>query len=138
MKRLRRAQGGESREQGLRGGVRRTTFALLEKLESRVLLSGETGSASVGGAERIPLGIHLELNRDWSRSFMFVDAMKSARQFGTPNAPWDEAAKVGPDGWPIEDFGAVIITMVPPASPVQDFPDISGTYHLTAKGKAVV
>ena len=67
---------------------------------------------------------------------MFVDAMKSARAFGSPDAPWDEAATVGKDGWPTGDFGAVILTLGTPDLSQQDFPPIDGTYHLTATGKA--
>src|SRR4051812_28162789 len=103
------------RRRGLRQAGRGATFALVEQLESRVFLSGTA------------LGVHLEGNRDWSRSFMFVDAMKSAREFGSASAPWDGNATLGPDGWPTGDFGAVIITMLQTAGATEPLPDISGT-----------
>ena len=57
-----------------------------------------------------PLGVNLESIDDNSRSMMFADCMKAARRFGSPDAPWDEKAAVGPDGWPTGDAGVVVMT----------------------------
>src|ERR1035437_9522245 len=102
---LMRLQRGASRR---RVGQRIPLF--LEPLEPRVLLTAAT-----------PLGVHIEANKDWSRSFMFVDAMKSCRQFGSASAPWDGSAPVDADGWPTTDFGAVVITLIAPPLAIQDF-----------------
>ncbi|MCL2661545.1 MAG: hypothetical protein FWD64_13645 [Acidobacteriaceae bacterium] len=107
------------------GRTHRHYCAFLEQLEPRALLSTAT-----------PLGVNIEGVYDWQRSFMFVDAMKSARAFGSPDTPWDESAAVGPDGWPTGDFGCVILTVNTPDLSQQDFPSIAGTYHLSAVGKA--
>ena len=49
---------------------------------------------------------------------------------GYPNTPWDGNATFDPlTGWPISDFGMILIT-----NPV----DVSGTYLLNALGNAHV
>jgi len=70
-------------------------------------------SADFPRPEHPQLGVNLECLLDYSKSMMFVDAMKAARRFGSPDAPWDEKAPVGPDGWPTGDAGAVVMTDVP-------------------------
>ena len=60
-----------------------------------------------------PLGVNLEAVNDYARSMMFVDAMKSARKFGSPDAPWDGNATVDADGWPTQDAGTVVMASVP-------------------------
>lgn len=65
---------------------------------------------------------------------MFVDAMKSARHFGTVATPWDEAAPVDANGWPTGDAGACIITVGDNTVPGQAVVDISGTYKFSATG----
>ncbi len=64
---------------------------------------------------------------------MFVDAMKSARPFGSPNTPWDMNAALDASGWPTNDAGLVMVggSSDPPI-------DISGTYHLSFNGSATV
>ena len=106
-----------------RGSTRRIQ---LENLESRVLLTGA------------PVGINLEAVNDWSRSFMFVDAMKSARQFGSVNTPWDEAAPVDANGWPTGDAGACIITVGDNTVPGQAVASIDGTYKFSATGNVTI
>jgi len=76
-----------------------------------------------------PLGVNLELVSDFSRSIMFADAMKSARHWGSVNAPWDEAASVDADGWPTGDAGVVVLV---------EIPIIEGTYKLSFTGTANV
>jgi hypothetical protein len=36
----------------------------------------------------VPMGINLEIQRDWSRSQVFVDAIKTARAFAPVATPW--------------------------------------------------
>ncbi len=60
-----------------------------------------------------PLGVNLEFVNDYARSMVFVDAMKSARKFGSPDAPWDENAPLGADGWPTGDAGVVVMADTP-------------------------
>ena len=76
-----------------------------------------------------PLGVNLEGVSDWARSKTFADAMKSARAFGSVNAPWDGAAQVDANGWPTIDFGVIAIA---------DVPHIAGTYKLVFTGQAKV
>jgi hypothetical protein len=63
--------------------------------------------------EHPPLGINLEGVSDYARSMMFVDAIKSARKFGSPDSPWDEKAPLDADGWPTTDAGTVVIADTP-------------------------
>ncbi len=63
--------------------------------------------------EKPPLGVNLEFVSDAARSMVFVDAMKSARKFGSADSPWDERATVGADGWPTGDSGVVVMANTP-------------------------
>src|SRR6185312_3428581 len=53
---------------------------------------------------------------------------------GSPNSPWDGAAPVDANGWPTQDAGACVITLPSQYSPVQQRPQIAGTYHFSATG----
>jgi hypothetical protein len=112
------------RETRLRRSGRRRL--MLEHLESRLFQSGT------------PIGVNLEEIKDWSRSFMFVDAMKSARKFGSATTPWDETAPVDANGWPIGDSGTCVITLGGPTVAGQSEPRIDGTYAFSATGKVTV
>jgi len=59
-------------------------------------------------SDRAPLGVNLESVEDWVRLMPFVDVMKSSRPWGTPDAPWDEAAPKDAQGWPTADAGVVV------------------------------
>ncbi len=72
------------------------------------------------------LGINLEGLRDYDRSFMFIDAMKTCRKFGTVQMPYDEKAQVDANGWPTGDAGTLVIT---------DAKNINGVYHFFATGQ---
>jgi hypothetical protein len=61
-----------------------------------------------------------------------VDLVHQARRFGSPEAPWDEAALLGDDGWPVGDFGLFLATRQAETS---HFP---GTYRVRFHGKATV
>lgn len=99
---------------------------MLEHLESRLFQSGT------------PIGVNLEEIKDWSRSFMFVDAMKSARQFGSAAAPWDQSATLDANGWPTGDAGTCVITLGGATIPGQSEPRIDGTYAFSATGQVTV
>lgn len=75
------------------------------------------------------LGVNLEEVCDYARAAMFVDAMKSARAFGSADAPWDEKAELDANGWPKTDAGSCVIT---------DLPNAAGTYHFSCKGRTTV
>jgi hypothetical protein len=95
----------------------------LQELEPRLLLT------------TAPLGVNLEAVADFSRSYMFADAMKAARHFGTTASPWDEAAPVDEHGWPVGDAGVTVL-MIESPGPVPIH--IDGTYHLSATGRVNV
>jgi hypothetical protein len=95
------------------------------------LLFAATSSPAQSAA--MPLGVNLEGVSDAQRCLMFVDAVRSARPFGSADAPWDQSAPLDANGWPTSDAGVVIMngSSDPPI-------DISGTYHLSFNGTAVV
>lgn len=76
-----------------------------------------------------PLGVGLEGLSDWAQARMFVDAMKTARGFGSPDRPWEGSVPVDANGWPTQDFGAVVMTAAQ---------HIEGTYKLSFDGEADV
>jgi Carbohydrate binding module (family 6) len=76
----------------------------------------EPASLAPASPAHPPLGVNLESVNDYARSMMFVDAMKSARKFGSPDAPWDGNATVDANGWPTGDAGTVVMASVPAES----------------------
>lgn len=88
---------------------------LLQTVQSQGLLGGNVGGVG-----------------DSDRTHSFVDLMKQARQFGSANTPWDEAATVGSDGWPIGDFGVILMTDQSPVT------GIAGVYKFSFTGQATV
>ena len=78
------------------------------------------------------LGANLQPIRDWSFTPVYVDLMHQARKFGSPIAPWDEAAALGADGWPVGDFGVVLLTGA------SKYSGNAGTYKLSFRGQAEV
>ncbi len=78
------------------------------------------------------LGANLQPIRDWSFTPVFVDLMHQARKFGSPVAPWDESAQLGNDGWPVGDFGVVLMTGA------SKYSGNAGTYRLAFRGRAKV
>jgi hypothetical protein len=75
------------------------------------------------------MGINLEFVLDYARSEVFVDCIKSARTFGSADAPWDEKAPVDKDGWPTGDAGTVVMA---------DTPVPIGQYLFTCNGRCTV
>ena len=78
------------------------------------------------------LGGNLNESTDWDHTHPFVDLMKQARLFGSVNAPWDETAVLGSDGWPVGDFGVTLMTDQSAVS------GISGVYKFSFTGQATV
>ena len=85
---------------------------------------------SLGGEHR--LGVNLPPVHSWSNTPMYVDMIRQARRFGSPDAPWDEKALLGEDGWPTGDFGIFVMSSQAGLSTV------GGTYTLRFRGQARV
>jgi hypothetical protein len=81
----------------------------------------------VGRRDEPFLGINIETPRDYERQFMFIDAMKTSRRFGSVTKPYDTKATLNPDGTPVGDAGAMVITEVR---------NINGVYKFSATGRA--
>ena len=77
------------------------------------------------------MGINLYGPCDYCGDYMFADAMKGARHWGSTSTPWDLSATVDSNGWPTQDAGVVIIT--PPSGT-----SVDGTYKLIFTGQATV
>lgn len=75
------------------------------------------------------LGVNVEQLRDYSRSMMFIDAMKTARKFGSAAKPWTGTVPLDENGWPTTDAGAVVMT---------EALDAGGVYALSFTGRADV
>lgn len=79
-----------------------------------------------------PRGVNLAPVSDYAQTPVFVNLLEQARRFGTPQAPWDEKALLGADGWPVGDFGVVL--MVGQAR----VPETPGSYAVSFTGQARV
>jgi hypothetical protein len=78
------------------------------------------------------LGANLPAVYDWTRTPMFVDLINQARRFGQPSTPWDENATLGADGWPVGDFGVVLM------SGQEGVSGNDGVYKVSFDGQATV
>ncbi len=94
-------------------------------------LLGCSGGTVDYGQTGKELGVNLEGVSDWGRSWMFADAMKHARKWGSVFTPWDELSPVDAQGWPTRDAAIVVMAGEIPA-------DIAGTYKLSFLGNAQV
>jgi len=83
-------------------------------------------------ATRTEVGVNLPGISDWSSTPVYVDLVRQGRRFGTPDTPWDEAATLGADGWPIGDFGILLMTGQSRVS------GTGGTYRVSFRGRATV
>lgn len=103
-------------------------------------LSASASAALLATADRAPLGVNLEGLADWSRLQPFVDLMKSARPWGTVNAPWDEAAAVDALGRPTGDAAVMInVRTAEPGDEGKPYTYIKpGVYRLRFVGRATV
>jgi hypothetical protein len=97
-------------------------------------------AALLATADRAPLGVNLEGVADWSRLQPFVDLMKSARPWGTVDAPWDEAAAVDARGWPTGDAAVMVnVRTAEPGDEGKPYTTITpGVYRLQFAGRAAV
>lgn len=84
------------------------------------------------GEDPAMMGIGVDGVEDWSRLYLFADAMKQSRGWGSPRTPWDLAAPIDANGWPTGDAGVVVLAAA------QGIPGngIAGTYHLSYTGRA--
>ena len=97
-------------------------------------------AALLATADRAPLGVNVEGVADWSRLQPFVDLMKSARPWGTVDAPWDEAAAVDARGWPTGDAAVMVnVRTGEPGDEGKPYTTITpGVYRLRFVGRATV
>ena len=98
--------------------------------EQKVAAAKDTPSTRpappVGEWKRPILGVNLESLKDYERQFMFIDAMKTSRTWGTPDKPYDAKGPMGPDGWPSGDFGTCVLT---------EQKNVNGIYKFSATGR---
>lgn len=89
-------------------------------------------AATQSSASATHLGANLPAISDWSSTPVYVDLMKQARKFGSADAPWDEKAALAGDGWPIGDFGVVLMVGA------SKYTGNAGTYKVSFTGRAKV
>ena len=82
------------------------------------------------------VGINVGGVVDYAVESYFVDAMKQARAWGPPSAPWEGGAPVDAHGWPTTDAGLLALCCV--SDPVTDTTLLGGTYKLKFTGQADV
>ncbi len=105
------------------------------------LLAALTGFSSLAHGQAPPdtqavdIGINVGGVNDFAVQSFFVDAMRQSRHWGSAGTPWDEAAAVDAQGWPIQDAGSVISCCIGDAA---GHSIIAGTYHLSFQGRADV
>ncbi len=80
----------------------------------------------------VAIGANLQGINDYSRTNAFVNLIHQARRYGSPDQPWDEKAILGDDGWPVGDFGVVLMTRQKNNS------GITGIYKIGFIGRAKV
>lgn len=99
---------------------------------ARAAPAAEGREVSTPVARARAIGANLPVIADWSATPVYADLVRQARHFGSPDAPWDEAAVLGPDGWPVGDFGVFLMTGQ------SGLAGTAGTYHVAFDGEAVV
>ena len=82
------------------------------------------------------VGINVGGVVDYAVESFFVDAMKQARAWGPPSAPWEGGAPVDAHGWPTTDAGLLALCCI--SDPVSNVTLLGGTYKLKFTGKADV
>ena len=76
----------------------------------------------------ISIGANLDRLSDWSRSVPYVNLVRQARPWGSPDVPYDHNATSDPvTGCPTCDFGMLIVV---------EAVDVGGAYLFQAKGNA--
>ena len=68
-----------------------------------------------------PIGGNLAILRDWGHSLLYVNLIKQARQWGSPDDPVTD--------WPTSDFDVILVS---------DSFDLGGKYFLQAQGNAEI
>jgi hypothetical protein len=96
-----------------------------------------TSTSSAGNRS---LGVNLEGLSDWARLQPFVDLMKTARPWGSADAPWTPTAQVDSLGWPTGDAGVVVKVQTADAGDTGSAYTYlkTGTYKLQFTGRATV
>jgi hypothetical protein len=79
--------------------------------------------------------VNIETNRDYERQFMFINAMKTSRRWGTTTQPYNEKGPTGADGWPSDDAGTCALTEVKNSNGVYKF-SCTGRCDLATPGSA--
>lgn len=89
------------------------------------------GPLPPGNPSRSLMGVNLEAMRDYSRSNVFIDTIKTSRRFGSPDKPWYGSEKIPVDenGWPESDFGVVVFT---------EAVNANGVYRLSCIGRCTI
>jgi hypothetical protein len=72
-------------------------------------LLNQTAMSVSKPANAMAMGANLDGVTDWGRCFAFNDLMKQARQFGTPDKPWEALRTLDIRGWPTTDFGVIFM-----------------------------
>lgn len=98
------------------------------------VVAGPTGLALETEAldKGLRVGVNLPPIFSYARTPMFVDLMRRARRFGTARTPWDERAVLDEEGWPIGDFGIMLLS----AQRGDSF--LPGRYTIAFQGQAQV
>jgi hypothetical protein len=88
----------------------------------------------------LPIGVNLEGLSDWARLQPFVDLMKTARPWGSADAPWTPTTQVDSLGWPTGDAGVVVKVQTADAGDQGSAYTYlkTGTYKLRFTGRATV
>ena len=97
-----------------------------------LILGVAVGAPSVNAS----VGINVGGVVDYAVESYFVDAMKQARAWGSPSAPWDGTAPIDANGWPTADAGLLALCCV--SDPVTNLTLLGGTYQLSFTGRADV
>jgi hypothetical protein len=84
----------------------------------------------VAKVNSVPISAGMDGLADWSQSHPYVNLVRQARTWGSPQMPWDGSAKFDPKtGWPLEDFGMVLAS---------GSLDLGGKYLFYGKGNAQI
>ncbi|MBL0392012.1 hypothetical protein JJ685_12800 [Ramlibacter monticola] len=116
------------------------TTAVAASTDTTLAVAALSATALPVASDRAPLGVNLEGLWDWARLQPFADTMKSSRPWGTPEAPWDEAAAVDALGWPTGDAGVVVnVRTFEPGDEGKRYRYMTpGVYRLRFTGRATV
>lgn len=84
-----------------------------------------------------PVSTSIDGLADYTHTMPFVNLVKQSRPPGSPRSPYDNNCTVDAAGWPMEDFGLVLITDDGgPPPPLGTGTHIEGIYLISATGNA--